>query len=85
MLRASTQQIHCEAAVLCVSCKTEVLNCKCLATLAIIAPLRSGFRSFPYLSPMIFASLDIAREFQATSTVTLKFFKSRVSQLLQRG
>ena len=33
----------------------------------------------------MFASLNIARRSQATFTATLKSFKSRVSQLLQRG
>jgi len=51
VLRASTQQIYCEAALQCVSCNNAVLNCKCLATLAIIALIAERFPLVPLPIP----------------------------------
>ena len=61
-----------------------MLKCKCLATWATLALIAEQFLLVP-LSPDGVRVGDIARRSHATFTATLKSFKSRVSQLLQRG
>ena len=87
MSRASARQVHCKAVIPYVECTNAVPNCTRLATSLRIGGLRTrgGAVSRNSTASTVFASLDIARRFHATSTATLKSFKSRVSQLLQRA
>ena len=85
MSRASARQIHCEAVIPYVECTNPVPNCKYRATSWRIGGLRSrggavSARSRAHDGVHI---VHIARRFHATSTATLKSFKSRVSLLLQ--
>ena len=66
----------------------RLLKCECLATLWLIGGLRRCCGAVFVRSPLVstvFALLETAGDFHATSSATLKTFTSRLSQLLQRG
>ena len=71
----------------CTHRNCAVLQCKYRATVWHIGDLRTrrGAVSCNSTATAAFASLDTARQFHATSTATLKSFKSRLSLLLQRA
>ena len=74
MSRAGARQVHCEAVIPSIDCTNAVPNCTRLATMWCIGGLRlcRGAVSSNSTASAVFASLDIARRFHATSTATLK-------------
>ena len=74
MSRARARQVHCEAVIPSIECTNAVPNCTRLATSWRIGDLRSrgGAVSCNSTASAVFASLNIARRFHATSTATLK-------------